>query len=443
MNSKKSLNVKKAGIVTTAVVVVVAAGFAIYSHLPFVKVNKAIAAGNKYTESADYEAAISSYEKAIEIDPTSVAAYSNLAGAYLSLDNKEAAKETLLSGYENTENEYLIKDYRTLVLNEAVSDMNSASTDFDTVKKILTVLSEDGQNEDALNLLDSAYERCFSDSYNYDVNALFRGEYCESAEGKTGSFEEYSEVIKTMLSAYDNYPSEHLKNIILKYSVPASDSFTISTQDVVSYNELIAEVTGRLGSDQAIDSVKECLTDSQEVLGIFTDIFTQLDVGNVDELRDFIVSDDFITLRNKFLHGEETPQENTTYVAISREAIIINKNEDSYSYRFLNFDENTDTQGVITVWANFFEDDGIQRNSISYEPASVGGEYFPHTKYSVTYLYSYITSGKSTKVAKMNYRLDTTISLEDGTTDETIVGDWGGPNEWIMDIDTIESRIRA
>ena len=43
----------------------------------------------------------------------------------------------------------------------------------------------------------------------------------------------------------------------------------------------------------------------------------------------------------------------------------------------------------------------------------------------------------------MNYRLDTTITHEDGSIDETIVGDWGGSNEWVMDIDTIESRIRA
>jgi hypothetical protein len=179
------------------------------------------------------------------------------------------------------------------------------------------------------------------------------------------------------------------------------------------------------------------------VLSVFTGIFEQLDIGNVDELRDFIVTDEYVTLRNKYLNQENTPLENTTYIPISRDGIVLNRSEEGWSYRFLSFEENPDNTGVLTLWANYFEDNGVQRNSISYEPASIDGNLYPHTKYSVTYLNSYITSGKSTKVEKMNYRLDTTITYEDGTVDETIVGDWGGANEWIMDIDTIESRIRA
>ena len=144
-----------------------------------------------------------------------------------------------------------------------------------------------------------------------------------------------------------------------------------------------------------------------------------------------------------FLNDQDTPQENTTYVPISREAIVLDRKDSTWAYRFMNFEENPQTSGVITLWANFFEDNGVQRAAISYEPAAVNGNYYPHTQYSVTYLYSYITSGKSTKVAQMNYRLDTTITQENGEVDETIVGDWGGANEWVMDIDTIESRIKA
>ena len=123
--------------------------------------------------------------------------------------------------------------------------------------------------------------------------------------------------------------------------------------------------------------------------------------------------------------------------------MILNRKDGKWSYRFLDFEENPETAGVITLWANFFEDDGVQRNSISYEPGAIGGQLYPHTKYDVTYLKSYITSGKSTKTIKMNYRLETTITSEDGSTINSIIGDWGGENEWEMDIDTIESRIRA
>ena len=43
----------------------------------------------------------------------------------------------------------------------------------------------------------------------------------------------------------------------------------------------------------------------------------------------------------------------------------------------------------------------------------------------------------------MNYRLETSITMQDGSKEETIISDWGGPDEATMDIDTIESRIRA
>lgn len=439
---KKGIDYKKAAILVAAATAVAVMGLVIYNHIPFVKVNQSIAAGNKYAESADYEAAIEAYEKAIKIDSKSVAAYSNLAGAYISLGDNEAAKNTLHDGYENTANELLLRDYHTLVLNEAVGEMNDSSTDFTTVSKVVAVLEENPDNENAIELLEAAYDRCFNDSYDYDVNALFRKDAC-SLEGKTSSYNEYADLINRMLSVYEAAPSERLAAAIRKYAVPSSDSFTINTDDAASYRALLNDVTTKLGSDAVIDSVIRCLENSESVLGTFADIFVQLDVGNVDELRDFIVSDQYVALRDVFLNNQETPQENTTYIPISREAIILNRNDDGFSYRFLSYEENPDTQGVITVWANYFEDDGVQRKSISYEPADLSGEHYPHTKYSVTYLYTYTTSGKSTKVAKMNYRLDTTITYEDGSEHKETVCDWGGPDEWLMDTDTIEARIKA
>ena len=137
---KKGIDYKKAAILVAAATAVAVMGLVVYNHIPFVKVNQSIAAGNKYAESADYEAAIEAYEKAIKIDSKSVAAYSNLAGAYISLGDNEAAKNTLHDGYENTANELLLRDYHTLVLNEAVGEMNDSSTDFTTVSKVVAVL---------------------------------------------------------------------------------------------------------------------------------------------------------------------------------------------------------------------------------------------------------------------------------------------------------------
>ena len=441
---RAKVNFRRIGIIAATTIIAAAAGYEIYSHLPVVKVNKAIAAGDKYTQNADYQAAIDSYSEAIEIDSHSVTAYSNMAGAYLSIDDYESAKQTLYNGFIETENEGLLDNYHAVIMNEAVKAINEEQADMSTVLSVEKVLSEDNTNSDAIQLLDSAYSRVFDEAYGYDVNALFRGDSVTNTEGSAKfSYAEYESFVKELLSVYSVSPSEELKEVILKYATPGEISFTISLSDAASYNELLATIESTVSGSDCITSMRECLTNASDVLNIFSGIFEQLDVGNVDELRGFVVSDEYINLRNIFLNDEPTPQENTTYVPISREAIILNNTEGKWSYRFLNYEENPSTEGVITLWANFFEDDGVQRNAISYEPKSIEDNYYPHTKYSVTYLYSYITSGKATKVPKMNYRLDTTVTTQDGEQIETIVGDWGGENEWTMDIETIESRIRA
>ena len=411
------------GVIAATTVIFLGAGYAVYNHLPSVKVDKAIAAGDRYTENADYEAAIDSYSEAIEIDSHSVTAYSNMAGAYLSIDDYEAAKKTLYAGWQNTDNEGLLDNYHAVIMNEAVKSLNDDAADLETLRSVVGILSENPDNSEALELLDSAYEVIFNESFVFDYAG-------------------YKSLVKELLDVYTASPSDSLAALIRKYDTPGVASFTISTEDAADYNELLGEIESAVGSSDSAATMKACFDNSVTVLGIFSDIFQQLDVGNVDELRGFVVSDEYLTLRDIFLNGEETPQENTTYVPISREQMILNCTDGKWTYRFADFEEYPETRGVITLWANFFEDNGIQRNSISYEPGSTEAGFYPHTKYSVTYLKSYITSGRSTRVEKMNYRLDTTIYTSEDEEIQTIIGDWGGPDEWEMDIDTIESRIK-
>ena len=435
-HKRNRIEVRKIIAVSAASLIVVVGGYAVYSHLPFVKVNKAIAAGNRYSQNEEYDAAINSYSEALELDAGAVSAYSNMASAYLSIDDSESAKKILYDGWQNTESEELLSNYLTVIMNEAVNTMNKGEGSIDTVLSVLPVIEADNTCSEAFEILDAAYDRCFA-VYSSDADALFRGNDANS------NYAKYEEILNRMVSVYEINPSDELKTLIMKYAVPNSSSFTMNYQDAVSYDQVLNKVATAIGTNEEISSLLACTGNMQQVQSIFTDIFDQLDVGNVDELRDFVVSDEYLALRDIFLNKEETPQENTTYVTISREAVIFNKGENGFSYRFLDFEENPETKGVITVWANFFEDDGVQRNAISYEPGAIDGNPYPHTKYTVTYLLSYTTKGSQTKVAKMNYRLSTAITDEEGNTTETVVGDWGGPDEWTMDIDTIESRIRA
>ena len=152
-------NYRKIIIIGLATVLAVVAGYTVYNHLPTVKVSKAIAAGDKYKNDEDYESAIDSYSEAIQIDSHSVKAYSNMAGAFLSIDDFESAKQVLYDGWQNTENSSLMDNYHTVVLNEAVDAMNDQRADMDTALAILSVLKENNTNSDAIMLLGEA---CFS-----------------------------------------------------------------------------------------------------------------------------------------------------------------------------------------------------------------------------------------------------------------------------------------
>ena len=361
-----------------------------------------------------------------------------MAGAYLSIDDYESAKKVLYDGWQTTENKDLLNNYLTVIMNDAVTEINKGEGNIDTVLSVIPVLEADNTNSEAISLLDAAYTRCFRNEQS-DADLFFRGE----SLGSVCNYSKYEEVINRLVAVYEATPSDELAELIKKFAAPSTDSFTIGLEDAARYKDLLEKVASAVGGSESIDSMRNCFANAVDVQGLFTGIFEQLDIGNVDDLRDFIVSDEYVAYRDIFLNNQETYQENTTYISISREAMILNLKDGKWSYRFLNFEENPDTTGVITVWANYFEDDGVQRNSISYEPGAINGNVYPHTKYSVTYLKSYITSGKSTKVAQMNYRLSTVITDAEGNMTETVVGDWGGANEWTMDIETIESRIRA
>ena len=70
----------------------------------------------------------------------------------------------------------------------------------------------------------------------------------------------------------------------------------------------------------------------------------------------------------------------------------------------------------------------MQRICISYEPKATQEDYYPHTTLEFIYLYSNVTINGEL-VPKMNYRFETRVATEEGTTTQ-LIGDWGGDNEW-------------
>ena len=73
-------------------------------------------------------------------------------------------------------------------------------------------------------------------------------------------------------------------------------------------------------------------------------------------------------------------------------------------------------------------DNGVQRSSLTYEPAKEGESYYPHTEYVISYMCSNVQRANG-YVSDMNYHFETRVHTEAGTS-TTMIGDWGGPYQW-------------
>ena len=104
----------------------------------------------------------------------------------------------------------------------------------------------------------------------------------------------------------------------------------------------------------------------------------------------------------------------------------INNEDGKITFSFLGSKDYDASRGIITVWGSKQADDGIQRSVISYEPADEEG-----VEYTIQYLYSNVKIDGA-YVPQMNYRFDTKITTEEGTTTNA-VGDWGGEHEFQID----------
>ena len=72
-----------------------------------------------------------------------------MAGAYLTKEEITSAEQVLYQGWETTQDESLLQYYCTVLLNEAVADINNQACSLKTLEKCIAVLEKDSDNEDA------------------------------------------------------------------------------------------------------------------------------------------------------------------------------------------------------------------------------------------------------------------------------------------------------
>lgn len=115
--------------------------------------------GDKFAKNEEYDKALEAYREALEINEKSVKAYRGIAGCLRMQEQIPEAEQILYEGYEKTKDEGILRYYNTLLINDAVADINGGNCTQSTVDKLNRVLLYDPENLDALALLDTCKQR--------------------------------------------------------------------------------------------------------------------------------------------------------------------------------------------------------------------------------------------------------------------------------------------
>lgn len=420
---EKQVKIEKAVMVLILTIIVIGGTCGILLNLTSFRLSRKLSAGDKYTESGDYEMAQTSYQEALKIDPTTVEAYRCLAQNNLDQNDSVAAKEILYTGWEATQDEGLRRYYCTVVLNEAVEEINEKKCSLETVAKCIQVLKIESDNEDALSLLDTCYDRIFTGSEEENSCNFFMD---EDVQKDTCSYEMYERELRDLLALYKEHQSDKIGALLTKYAVIDMEYVYLGVAHLEGYHKLLEDV-GTALPNEILSDLTECLSQAIDREKEFADIFQEFEKGNYESAREFMISDTYRQIRDAFINQQSGYWEGISAVPINQEQMLLHRTEKGFRFSFLDYEECGNAQGVITIWGNKQLDDGVQRTSISYEPASENGAYYPHTEYVITYEYSNVLENGTD--VRMNYRLVTKVTTEEGTVTNAIC-DWGGEYEW-------------
>lgn len=385
------------------------AGFLVWN-VPSLKLTRQLDAGKEYTKKEAYDAAIKAYENALEIDSASVEAYRCMAGAYLGMEDANHAKQILFDGWQNTQDEGLLKYYCTVLLNEAVAEINDDRISLETVEKIEAVLEQDMLEEDAMEVLETA---C--------------GRLKEQIESGSLDFASFREIANNLSDFYASTGLEGMAEIISGFGWLSLEEIKLPMEYVDDYLGIL-EKADSLGEMPERSDMIACLYKVKEIQAQFADIFARMDEENYEAAKDFIVTDGYLQLRDAFISGTMEYWEGSTYIPVSREYVILKQKDGKCSFSFPDYEETEGRTGIITVWGNKMTDNGVQRSSLTYEPAREGESYYPHTEYVISYMCSNVQRANG-YVSDMNYHFETRVHTETGTS-TTMIGDWGGPYQW-------------
>ena len=424
-NKKRRIIVllQKIGIVVGAVAVV-GGGIYGYNQLPSVKVDKCISQAKEYEEVQDYENAIASYEEALEIESKTVKTYQYMANLYIDMDDLKSAEEILYKGMEETQDSKIQDSYYTVIFNESVLEVNEASCSFITVDRCLEILNTDSEKTSAYELLNTCYDRLCKTVDEEGMNIVL------SSDEEGLGFESYKAVVEKMVALYERDQKEEMKELLLKYIGLQGNNVVILMEDYEEYMALVEKVDAVV-TNESLEDLKKCLDKSIEIHELFAPLLAEFEAENYKAARDFIVSDEYIAIRDAFIEGTAEYWHGKTYIPVSNIGVKLHYMDGEWKFSFVDEEEKAAQYGYIKVWGFKWLDNGHQRTAITYVPVSETKEYYPMTEYAMMYWWSTPINMELTEntFARMNFRFEENIYTEEGKTTKAI-NDWGGKYQY-------------
>ncbi|WP_248405921.1 OCRE domain-containing protein [Butyrivibrio fibrisolvens] len=324
--------------------------YKLYQNMTAVRFTRALALAQSAQNNGDYADAIKYYEQAIGVDSKSLIAYEELANCYATLNDTENVMNVLYNGWLNTSDQSLLDNYISLKLNSVIATIQTSGGSFEAVEDVLDVLKIDGSNEDALQLLSTLYSYCMIDKNSSGDSVLFW-----SMDEDEATFDQYIEAVSSMLDIYEIYPSDELEMLIARYIIPEGNVVWINTKNCSDYALLVKDARTLLGESSSLNSFIACLEDADKVSGVFDSIWPLIESGDVEPFRDFMISDDVISLKEYLISGEDQYLELEMENAFCQEGIVMTLEDNLWTYHFPDFSENPATKGVITLQLTYDE----------------------------------------------------------------------------------------
>ena len=324
--------------------------YKLYQNMTAVRFTRALALAQSAQNNGDYADAIKYYEQAIGVDSKSLIAYEELANCYATLNDTENVMNVLYNGWLNTSDQSMLDNYISLKLNSVIATIQTSGGSFEAVEDVLDVLKIDGSNEDALQLLSTLYSYCMIDKNSSGDSVLFW-----SMDEDEATFDQYIEAVSSMLDIYEIYPSDELEMLIARYIIPEGNVVWINTKNCSDYALLVKDARTLLGESSSLNSFIACLEDADKVSGVFDSIWPLIESGDVEPFRDFMISDDVISLKEYLISGEDQYLELEMENAFCQEGIVMTLEDNLWTYHFPDFSENPATKGVITLQLTYDE----------------------------------------------------------------------------------------